>query len=128
MIAETCLCIFLGQFSYHFNREYDWNEQHNSIGVEYNRMFLIHFDNSYYDESTAIGYHPSFIWNRIEFGAKIGVVKGYKDNIKWWTAGDYAPFILFDAIVPITDRIYFDFNLLPSSDGFMSVGFKVKLK
>ncbi len=118
-------CIYIGQWSYHFNRSREWHERNNALGVEYHNTFVLAFTNSYGDESFALGYRAAVTRGRLQLGAKIGAVEGYGNNLRWWSGGAVAPFILPDASYWFSERVALDVNLLPGE--FISVGFKVKL-
>lgn len=127
MLTTACLCLLLGQFSYHFNRDYDYNESHNLIGIEYNRYFIAHFENSYGHDSVVVGYRFVRPYRSIELGLKLGAVHGYKDRFSWWNNEEVAPFILLDATISLSKRVAVEFNIAPASGGFASAGLKIAI-
>ena len=129
MSALLCtLCLYVGQWSYHFDREQHWNEDNRLIGIEYSQLFALSFANSYGDDSQAVGKRFD-LWRSdqrdFSAGIKVGVIHGYKDHLQWWHGGAVAPFALPEVSWAVTRRIAININVLPGE--FVSAGVKFNL-
>lgn len=75
----------LNGWSYHFDREPNWNEQNNITGFEYQysesqSVECATFINSFYDQSTACG----FDFSTGNISIKVGLVSGYRDRVLFY--------------------------------------------
>lgn len=78
--AETD--ILLGQWSYHYNRDYQFNETHNLVGIDTGDWIVARFKNSYSRTSfTAMrAFDTGWFGTRLAIGASTGYedIYGYK--------------------------------------------------
>jgi len=75
-----CDRVIFGGWSYHADREYDYNETHDMIGIQCHGVSAMRFTNSYGDEAYGIGYDwVGYRKGPVELGAYAGVWTGYDD-------------------------------------------------
>lgn len=120
---------FLGYSNHYVDREYDYNENHQLIGVSINNGFSVaHFVNSYHNKSTLVGWKFQMedgikIYNlSIHLGAIAGVVTGYEqDQIITYINDDISLYLIPQLIFtyPITDTIALSVvnGIVPDSKG-----------
>lgn len=78
--AKADTYIYAGAWSEHLisGDEYDYNEQHDLIGVEHNGFMAGHFVNSYGVDSQIVGYRLKREWLAdVEASLILGAVRGY---------------------------------------------------
>ena len=120
---------FLGYSNHYVDREYDYNENHQLIGVSINNGFSVaQFVNSYHNKSTLVGWKFQMedgikIYDRsIHLGAIAGVVTGYEqDQIITYINDDISLYLIPQLIFtyPITDTIALSVvnGIVPDSKG-----------
>lgn len=54
---EPSLDIYLGGWSYHVDAEFDYNESHNMVAIEYENIVFGSFKNSFDEDTYLLGYH-----------------------------------------------------------------------
>ena len=107
--AETD--ILLGQWSYHYNRNYDFNETHNLVGIDTGNWVVARFKNSYDRTSyTALrSFDTGWMGTRIAVGASTG----YKDIYGY----DLVPVVMLNKSIG-----HVDINFIPIVG--VTVGFR----
>ncbi len=127
--ASADLEVYLGAWTYHFDRDGDYNQTNDLIGFEYKKWMVYHFENSFNDESVFIGRR--FAWQAdiipkvdIEYGVKLGLVSGYDENLNAPELfGEHVCGSFFAAFG--TEGKWIDVNVVAfKHDGFMSAGFR----
>jgi len=76
--------VYLGAVSKHIggDSEYDYNENHNLIGVEADGWFAGFFENSYREDTWAIGHRLTKRYGDFEPGILVGASYGYRNCAK----------------------------------------------
>lgn len=106
--------LLLGGLSYHLtNDEYDYNSNHQVVGLEYNGIGFGHYKNSFY-QNAFFGYKYFDVYNN--FGVKVGLMGGYKDY--------NMPLDIYDtgyvlAIMPTYRSEYADFTVSLMQEGLL---------
>ena len=74
--------ILFGGWSYHLDRDREYNESHRMVGVSYKNLSLVYFRNSYDKVSWGLGYStdPVVEYKGFEVGGYIAAWTGYKDQ------------------------------------------------
>jgi hypothetical protein len=81
LAAADCSILF-GGWSYHADREQDYNETHDMIGVQCRGVSAMKFTNSYDKEAYGVGY--DYTWRTfgpVAVGAYAAVWTGYRDAL-----------------------------------------------
>lgn len=74
--------LILGGWSYHLNRDTDYNEVHQGVGFSCDHWSVMRFKNSYHRDSVGIGYETDSLWrNRyLDISLYVGAWSGYYDK------------------------------------------------
>lgn len=78
--AEDKVSFLFGGWSKHYIQEdtTNFNESHNLIGIEYHNWVLFTYNNTYYNQSTFVGYKfPLWKKSNFTFNGTVGLVDGY---------------------------------------------------
>lgn len=120
---------FLGYSNHYVDRDYDYNESHQLIGLSINNGFSVaHFVNSYHNKSTLVGWKFLMEDNlkmydlSIHLGIVAGVVTGYEqDQIITYINNDISLYLIPQLVFtyPITDTIALSVvnGIVPDSKG-----------
>lgn len=74
-----------GAATYHFDRDLktkdgrDLNERNLMLGVDYKGWTALYFNNSYYNDTYALGYNYHSNTDFVKIGMMWGMMKGYED-------------------------------------------------
>ena len=102
--------ILLGQWSYHYNRNYSFNESHNLVGIDTGNYIIARFKNSYnrtsFTAMKAMDLSGGWRW-------AFGISTGYQDVY----GSKVVPVVLLNKRYG-----YVDFNFIPSVG--LTVGFR----
>ena len=121
--------VFLGYSNHYIDRNYDYNESHQLIGLSIKNGFSVaNFVNSYHNKSTLVGWKFQMEDNvtiydlSVHLGVVAGVVTGYKqDQIITYINDDISLYLIPQLIFtyPITDTIAFSVvnGVVPDSKG-----------
>lgn len=94
------LNVYLGAGSIHPGSDLDLNSNHKLVGIEYKSIFAGYFENSFHEDSFALGYRAKFqIAKNWEFGLMVGASYGYRNCTQGFKGKVHEP-----------DRPYLDEN------------------
>ena len=122
--AETS--VLAGAWSKHLYADQQYNETHNLVAVQHNKVFAGYFVNSYEEDTLAIAYKWSFDYKLLEVGVYGGAMYGYRDCFGLQASQRsrkvcpmVVPFATLD-LGPVDPQVY----LLGSA---LAVGFKIDI-
>lgn len=136
-------CARAGDYAFHFGgwsiheknylkyrngkRIYNINEDHNFIGLQYNKWLIASYENSFYKRSYLVGYefYSKEIFKNITANVKVGFISGYPDCKTWMDKRtDFCPMMA-------PEITYTKFKLQPSitfMGNSLALTFKYKFK
>lgn len=83
--------ITIGLWSYHFDRAWPANETHNLVGIQYEKAYIAHYENSYNRDSVIVArISDADCWKAVCVDWMAGIVTGYESR----TRMKATPFIL----------------------------------
>ena len=98
------ISLFIDCWAYHNDRDKDYNETNNCLGIKYNQYFASKFNNSFDDDAYWIGIYKEYWINPyIHYGPTAGLLIGYDD----------IPFMVAPRVSLETKVVSFDIHWLP---------------
>lgn len=80
--AKACDWVEIGGVSHHYDRSKDYREINPTLGCEINKVSLTYFKNSHDWDTFMLDRSFQVVQiGDLELGARVGVVKGYRDKI-----------------------------------------------
>lgn len=77
--SDDELYVYTGAWSHHVGSDYDYNQDHDLIAVEYKNVFVGFFKNSFAEDAFAAGYKIKRTWGDFEGSVLFGGTYGYRD-------------------------------------------------